>query len=201
MARFPTKPAHWAIVPGQGYLVNGQVSIVSETERNLGTKEGMTDRERIKCENWSWFEILARLANRYDVSGWGEAPPIPLDELWEMLASANFLIMARGAYGTERTEQLAVPFSWMKWVHVQISRILDSNDEGYNLINFDGTIVAPRMNVSAPAVASFDLTLYPGNDNEIVDGVAIGGSIESFQKLHGTRSTTNSLRSPVYQGY
>lgn len=194
----PPKPQHFAIFPGRSYLKRSP-PLGSESSLSTGSPEAqlMTATDKSKAEMKAWVRILASLASRYDTSAWGADPPIPLEDMWEMLASAYYRLMELGTHGTERNDLAMVPFAWLKSVSADLGRCADPSDDGLNFIGSDGSIIRPRTNIIAPAVASFDVTLFPGNDDELVAGVALGGSIEEFQKRHGSRSQTYGIASPV----
>ena len=87
-----------------------------------------------------------------------------------------------------------VPFAWIKSAKRDLSVINDPDDDGITLIGSDGKVVRPCNDTMIPWLASRDVTLFPGMDGETTaDGLEIGGSIESFQKLHGYISQTPLL--------
>ena len=196
------KPQSWVIMPGRGYLKSSN-PLVSESLIGTGSPSavGMTQTDKARAENRAWFRILMYLVCYYDVSGWGSDPPTDLESEWEMLAAAYYRLMEIGALGMqmgqdERRELLAAPMAWIKSVQADLVSIADTNGD-ICLIDSSGNALLPIAGLAAPEVAGFDLTLFPGNDDEYVNGVAIGGSLEEFQKRHGMASLTLGRGSPV----
>lgn len=191
----PPKPTHWSIFPGVGKLKNvgPQVSESGLAGAQPGNA-GMFQIEKSQCEMRAWLDILQALTSRYDITAWGEDPPPALEYLWSDLASAYYVIMWIGPHGADRNEQAMVPFAWIKSVRRDLAAINDPDDEGITLLASAGTVLRPRTGIQTPYLASRDVTLFPAMDNETTaDGLQIGGSIESFQKLHGYISQTSLL--------
>ena len=184
----PPKPPQFSIFPGMRYLISSN-QLISEADRATGAPTGMTESERIACENWAWEMLLMALIARYDVTDWGHDPPWGLERMFDLLASAYYRQMELGIQGVDSKELIAAPLGWIKQVDRDLSRISDPSDEGLNLIKSDGSVLRPRTRVNAPAVVSFDLNLFPGQDDE---GPVphVGQSLEELQKLHGRSSRT-----------
>lgn len=184
----PPKPSHWTIFPGVGKLKNcGPIVSEGGLAGAQPGNAGMMQTEKAKCEMRAWLDILQALARSYcDVwTGWGADPPPALEYIWSDLASAYYVIMWNAPYGAERNEQAMAPFALIKSAKRELALYNDPDESGITLIGADGKPVRTCSETMLPWIASRDLTLFPGMEDEAtVNGVAVGGSIEEFQRLH-----------------
>lgn len=100
----PAKPSEFLLSPGKG-LLKGQAPLA-----NTG-QQGMQDEDVNKCEEWAWGEILSIFGGMYDISFWDTDPPIPLPQLWELLASAMYLRFVVKLFAASKQEN-DIPTMW-----------------------------------------------------------------------------------------
>jgi len=78
----PTKPSDWKLEPGKRYLAG---------RAPVGEGAGLSQSDIEAAENFAWEVLISTFAGMYDVSEWGDYPPNPLFEVWDLIASGAYL--------------------------------------------------------------------------------------------------------------
>jgi hypothetical protein len=183
-------------MPGRLYLATSK-KMVPEQERSSGnTEAGLTQLERDMAENWAWEDILGCLAGTFDTSEWGTNPPYGLERCWQLVASVYYMQMETGGVGPDGKVN-AVHDNWLKAAMTRVHHLVSGECA---LLNSNGDVIRPsssRQGVVTIGVASPDVNLFPGEDDDTLGNLHTGGSLQEFQKMHGRASLTINRLFPV----
>lgn len=192
-SNFPPKPANWSIYPGKLFLAIANQP--GSDSNRPATGRGMTQLEIAMCEMWAWEDVLASLASKFSVCNWGDRPPFGLERPWNQLASAYYLQM-ENAGQTVDGRISPIWAAWIKMVQEQMDMFLSGDRtlmDGCTPIRFDPS----QIGTLKIGIAGAPLTIFAREDDVVLDGMHVGGSLQEIQRLHGRYSISYGGQFPV----
>jgi hypothetical protein len=181
----PIKPASFTLVAGHRYIKGVVATLAPDGDETLG----VTQLDLTSAEDYAWDILLARLSTWYDVSTFGSNTPIPLQQIWDLLASAYIHAVVAQRKNVEDTQATATQDKWLAAADRMMQNLTDPVREGerMQLINpATGNIVHKRSRGSIPMVVNVrGVQFFPThNNNNTTWGHALRGSVEEFIDTH-----------------
>lgn len=173
----PEKPDSFKLKPGERFLKGRKATSSSMTQ-------GVQDKEKNRCEQWAWWRIISIFVGPYDISEWNDDPPIPLNEIWELIASALYLKFVLQRMSTDEGGDIAV--QWIQDAQAMMADLLPKRSGKRDrlrrhFIKNDGTIQHPQYDYfNKPVVYTSGITFFPDTDSATSHGLTTFANFESF---------------------
>lgn len=155
MAR-PFRPAHFTLEVGKRWL-KGRRALTDDEQR------GFTSEDKEVAENNAWELVLSAFIHHFDVSDWETSPPGLVFQIWDLLASAQFLWFANTRLNIESAAISSDPERWITRANDLTRRVLSpkSRGERLSLVGVDGAIFHARKKRAIPLVGGSDYEFFP----------------------------------------
>ena len=184
----PTLPQTWTLRVGRGLLKG----LVKDVVTDANKENGVTSGEIREAGERAWHFVLSRFAGLYDVSGWGTAPPLPLENIWEKIAAAIVLRSITRKYNISDDDAdtaADIVKTLSEEAYKDIGRFIDpefERERGSLIHPNTGALVKPRGGVATPYMLNpRGMTAFPAK-----------ASTTSFD-----RSTHNSVEQLVAETF
>ena len=175
---FPNRPDMFVLNTQQRFL-----KAFMGTEASSPDK-GITADELGAAADFGWRVTICRFIGQYDVSGWGNDPPHPLQEIWELTASGIALRMYGQRFGIGDKTADTDSKSWVNMANKMIADVLDpdsENDRMYLVSATTGSIIEPRSKISVPIVLNVrGVEFFPAMRSYSYKGQSSAHSVEEF---------------------
>ncbi len=179
----PTLPQTWTLQPGRGLLKG----LVKDTVTDANKENGITAGELQEASERAWHFLLSRLAGLYDISGWGSAPPIILEDIWEKLAAAIILRSITRKYNIaddDADTAADIVKTLKEEADDDIGRLIDPEYERDRTSLIDphtGALVKPRSGVGIPYMVNpRGMVAFPKNASDTSFGRFTHNGVEQL---------------------
>lgn len=186
----PHVPSGWRLRPGTGLLKGFRSDLVSD-DREQG---GITAEDVQQAQIFAWHSVLTAFLRQYDVSGWSAAPPIPLQQAWELLGAAYLVRILAHKYNVDEPENTSLADQWEDRAYETFRKCKDPKNEGERVCLMHphtGAIIPKRSGVSVPyANNPIGFIAWPDKDTDTSHGLSTDQSAEELYKMVTRRANT-----------
>jgi hypothetical protein len=180
------QPSDFVLVVNERYLKSWVKELAPANRKD----KGITQADLTAAEAYAWRILLSRFAGAYDTSGWRNAPPTPLFEIWDLMASA-YVVRLFGHRVLTNTDKVAKEYQeWLEKAGEMIADVIDPVKESDRLylLDADGAIIHKRSNQAFPLVRNTrGVTFFSTSQN----------SYDAFGNHHGEQSIESFVRNSL----
>lgn len=179
-----TPPTDWKLEPGKRYM-KGVLKDALISDPTLG----LTAEDITAARTFAWHTILSRMAGFYNITGWETSPPVPLFQVWDLLASAYLVEIVAQRKNLDSEKTGGVVDRWTASAYLMLQRVIDPDKEGHRIYLLDpltGSPLAKRFKIAVPKVVNITGVEFFPRDSETLDGWGrrLKGSVREFISDH-----------------